>query len=52
MLDALYELLRGFQAADERAQGELLMEVLAGNPDRVYAALLNGLLRLVFLLYA
>ena len=49
MLDALYELLRGFQAADERAQGGLLMEAPVGNPDRVYAGRFNGLLRLVFL---
>ncbi len=52
VLDALYELLRGFQAADERAQGELLGAVLAREPDSVYAGLLNVLLRLVFLLYA
>ncbi len=52
VLDALYELLRGFQAADERAHGALLREVLAKDPDSVYAALLNVLLRMVFLLYA
>ena len=52
VLDALYELLRGFQAADERAQGELLGAVLARESDSVYAGLLHVLLRLVFLLYA
>jgi hypothetical protein len=52
VLDSLYELLRGFQAADERAKGELLREVLAANPNDVYAGLLTVLLRLVFLLYA
>jgi hypothetical protein len=52
VLDALYELLRGFQAADQHAKGELLREVLAKRPDDVYAGLLTVLLRLVFLLYA
>jgi len=52
VLEAIYELLRGLQAADERAQGELLKEVLARDPNSVYAGLLNVLLRLVFLLYA
>ncbi|MFZ4699882.1 MAG: type IIL restriction-modification enzyme MmeI, partial [Candidatus Methylumidiphilus sp.] len=52
VLDALYELLRGFQAADERSGDQLLAEVLRFNPDQVYAGLLNTLLRLVFLLYA
>jgi len=52
VLEALYELLRGFQAADERSHGQLLGEVLGTNPDSVYAGLLNTLLRLVFLLYA
>lgn len=52
VLDALYELLRGFQAADERSGGQLLADVLRSNPDQVYAGLLNTLLRLVFLLYA
>jgi len=52
VLDALYELLRGFQAADERSHGRLLAGVLAHDPDAVYAGLLNTLLRLVFLLYA
>lgn len=52
VLDALYELLRGFQAADDRSHGRLLAAVLAHDPDAVYAGLLNTLLRLVFLLYA
>lgn len=52
VLDALYELLRGFQAADDRAHGTLLRDVLAKDPDSVYAGLLNVLLRMVFLLYA
>jgi len=52
VLDALYELLRGFQAANDRMKGELLREVISKDPDSVYSALLNVLLRLVFLLYA
>ena len=52
VLAALYELLRGFQAADEQRKGELLRELLAANPNEVYAGLLTVLLRLVFLLFA
>jgi len=52
VLDALYELLRGFQAADDQTHGELLKEVLATDPDQVYAGMLTVLMRLVFLLYA
>ena len=52
VLHALYELLRGFQAAHDVSKGELLREVLADRPDDVYRALLTVLLRLVFLLYA
>jgi hypothetical protein len=52
VLAALYELLRGFQAADDLRKGDLLREVLARDPDQVYAGLLTVLLRLVFLLYA
>jgi hypothetical protein len=52
VLSALYELLRGFQAADDQRGGELLREVLRREPDEVYAGLLTVLLRLVFLLYA
>jgi hypothetical protein len=52
VLDALYELLRGFQAADERAKGELLRAVLAKNPDDIYSGLLTVLMRMVFLLFA
>jgi hypothetical protein len=52
VLAALYELLRGFQAADDLRKGELLREVLGRDPDQVYGGLLTVLLRLVFLLYA
>jgi hypothetical protein len=52
VLEALYELLRGFQAADDQMHGELLREVLKRDPDHVYAGLLTTLLRLVFVLFA
>jgi hypothetical protein len=49
VLDALYELLRGFQAANEHTKGKLLKDVLANNPDSIYAGLLTVLMRCVFL---
>ncbi len=52
VLHALYELLRGFQAAHDASKGELLRSPLAEHPDEVYRALLTVILRLVFLLYA
>ena len=52
VLHALYELLRGFQAADDAWRGDLLRDPLAERPDDVYHALLTVILRLVFLLYA
>jgi hypothetical protein len=52
VLHALYELLRGFQAAHDASKGELLHKPLAEHPDEVYRALLTVILRLVFLLYA
>jgi len=52
VLAALYELLRGFQAADAQRNGNLLRDVLSRDPDQVYAGLLTVLMRLVFLLYA
>ncbi len=52
VLHALYELLRGFQAAHDTSRGELLREPLGTNPDEVYRGLLTVVLRLVFLLYA
>ena len=52
VLHALYELLRGLQAAHDASRGALLREPLAERPDEVYRALLAVLLRLVFLLYA
>ena len=52
VLSALFELLRGFQAADVQSRGELLHQVLADDPNVVYSGLLTVLLRLVFLLFA
>ena len=52
VLHALYELLRGFQAANDADGGHLLARQLREHPDEVYHALLTVLLRLVFLLYA
>ena len=52
VLHALYELVRGFQAAHDLSKKRLLREPLQNDPDEVYRALLTVLLRLVFLLYA
>lgn len=52
VVHALYEFVRGFQAAHEAAHGTLLAKPLAEHPDEVYRALLTVILRLVFLLYA
>ena len=52
VLSALYELLRGFQAAHAASRDELLRDVLAHDPQHVYHGLLTVLMRLVFLLYA
>jgi hypothetical protein len=52
VLHALYELLRGFQAAQDASKGELLREQLGEHSDEVYRGLLTVILRLVFLLYA
>jgi hypothetical protein len=52
VMSALFELLRGFQAADDQRKGELLREVLANNPQHVYHGLLTVLMRMVFVLYA
>lgn len=52
VLHGLYELLRGFQAADDASGGTLLKAPLEEDPDEVYRSLLTVILRLVFLLYA
>jgi hypothetical protein len=57
VIDAAFDLLRGFQAANERTrpagsdQGELLRDILAKQPNKVYEGLLTVLMRCVFLLY-
>ncbi|MGH9467305.1 MAG: hypothetical protein ACRD1Y_08110, partial [Terriglobales bacterium] len=50
--EALFELLRGLQAANDQTNGELLREVLARDPNQIYNGLATTLLRLVFLLFA
>ena len=52
VMAALYELLRGFQAADDQWNGRLLTDVLATRPQHVYHGLLTVLMRTVFILYA
>jgi hypothetical protein len=52
VLHALYELLRGLEAADARSDRTLLREIRRERPDEVYHGLLTVLLRMVFLLYA
>ncbi|MFO0180273.1 MAG: class I SAM-dependent DNA methyltransferase, partial [bacterium] len=52
VLAALYELMRGFQAANDATAGKLLASQLEENPNQVYAGLLTVLMRLVFVLYA
>lgn len=52
VLDALWELVRGFQHANEKSNQELLAEVLAEDSREVYGGLLTTLMRLVFVLYA
>ena len=51
VLHALYELVRGFQAAHDLSKKTLLARPLWENPDEVYRGLLTLVLRLVFLLY-
>ena len=52
VLHALYELLRGFQAAHDASKDELLHDQLREDPGGIYHGLLTVVLRLVFLLYA
>jgi type I restriction-modification system DNA methylase subunit len=55
VLAALWELLRGFQQADELSQrqdGALLGDLPERNPQQLYGGLITMLMRLVFLLYA
>ena len=52
VLDGLYVLLRGIQAADDAADGDVLRDTLAEAPQEVYGGLLTTIMRLVFVLYA
>ncbi len=52
VMSALFEMLRGLQAANDQSRGELLRGVLGDAPDEVYKGLLTVLMRLVFVLYA
>ncbi len=52
VLSALWELLRGFQAADEAAHGQVLYDLPSTDPQQIYGGLLTVIMRLVFLLYA
>ncbi|WAL62463.1 Eco57I restriction-modification methylase domain-containing protein [Thermocoleostomius sinensis] len=52
VVDALWELLRGFQMADAAVNGRLLGELASQNPQHIYGGLITTLMRLVFLLYA
>lgn len=52
VLEALWELVRGFQRANEHARGALLAQALREAPNDVYGGLLSTLMRLVFVLYA
>ena len=52
VLEALWQLLRGFQRANDETKGALLAEAFRENPQEVYGGLLSTLMRLVFILYA
>ena len=52
VLESLWALLYGFQAANDFSRGELLREVLDESPNDVYGGLLATIMRLVFTLYA
>ena len=51
VLAALYELLRGFVAADARKKGRVLMNLARQHPGDLYRGLITALMRLVFVLY-
>lgn len=52
VLDALWELLRGFQSADAARNGKLISTIAQRDPQHIYGGLIATLMRLVFLLYA
>ena len=51
VLAALYELLRGFVAADARNGNGALTDLARHQPDHLYGGLITALMRLVFVLY-
>ena len=51
VLAALYELLRGFIAADARVAGSLTA-LARDRPEHLYGGMISALMRLVFVLYA
>ena len=51
VLAALYELLRGFVAADARNGRGALVDLTRRQPDLLYGGLITALMRLVFVLY-
>jgi Eco57I restriction-modification methylase/restriction-modification enzyme MmeI-like protein len=51
VMEALWDLVRGFQRANDDAKGDLLAEALRAEHE-VYGGLLSTLMRLVFVLYA
>ncbi len=52
VLEALWELVRGFERANQHSHGALLTQALREEPNDVYGGLLSTLMRLVFVLYA
>jgi N-6 DNA Methylase len=52
VLGSLYELLRGFVAADARDPDHRLQALARERPDEFYGGLVTALMRLVFVLYA
>ena len=52
VLAALYELLRGFVAAEARNGDGALTDLAHRHPERLYGGLITALMRLVFVLYA
>ena len=51
VLAALYELLRGFVAADARNGNGALTDLARRQPEHLYGGLITALMRLVFILY-
>ena len=52
VLEALWDLLRGFQIADATTKSRLVSDIATTTPQHIYGGLITILLRLVFLLYA